>query len=46
MRGAAYFSKKAFSDMGTFLDSLWGEKDFALVERFRQEGVPKMYRRD
>ena len=43
MRGAAYFSKKAFSDIDTFVASLWGKDDFALVERFRHEGVPRMY---
>lgn len=43
MRGAAYFGKKAFLPIDTFLDSLWGEKDFRLVERMRREGVPSMY---
>lgn len=43
MRGAAYFSKKAFSDMDTFVESLWGEEDFVLVEQFRNEGIPRMY---
>jgi hypothetical protein len=43
-RGAAYFGKKAFSDMESLPDHLWGESDFALVERFRREGVPTMYR--
>jgi hypothetical protein len=42
-RGAAYFGKKAFSDIASLPDRLWGKRDFALVERFRKEGIPKMY---
>jgi hypothetical protein len=42
-RGAAYFGKKAFSDIATLPDHLWGKRGFALVERFRREGVPVMY---
>jgi hypothetical protein len=43
-RGAAYFGKRAFSDIASLADHLWGKGDFALVERFRQEGLPTMYR--
>jgi hypothetical protein len=43
-RGAAYFGKKAFSDIISLPDHLWGKADFALVERFRREGIPAMYR--
>lgn len=44
MRGAAYFGKKAFLPMDTFVESLPGEKDFAIVERMRRDGIPEMYR--
>jgi hypothetical protein len=44
MRGAAYFGKKAFSTMDTFVESLWGKEDFAIVERLRRDGIPNMYR--
>ncbi|MBM4031413.1 MAG: hypothetical protein FJ291_06450 [Planctomycetes bacterium] len=46
MRGAAYFSRKAFLPIEDFPAALRGERDFALVERFRREGVPQLYRAD
>lgn len=42
-RRAAYFGKKAFSTIDTFVDELWGTSDFAIVERFRELGIPQMY---
>jgi hypothetical protein len=42
-RGAAYFGKKAFSDIDSLPDSLWGGRAFVLVKRFRRDGVPTMY---
>ncbi len=46
MRGAAYFAKRAFFPIDTFVDSLWGDKNFALVKRMAREGVPEMYHQD
>jgi len=46
MRGAAYFSKKAFLPIDDLPDALMGDQDFALVERFAREGVPELYRID
>jgi hypothetical protein len=43
MRGAAYFSKRAFLPIESFADQLMGEKTLALVERFRNEGIPTLY---
>ena len=43
-RGAAYFSKKAFSEIDTFPDAVEGISGIALIERFKQEGIPTMYR--
>ena len=45
-RGAAYFGKKAFADIGSLPEKLWGGSDFLLVERFRREGIPTMYRNE
>jgi hypothetical protein len=42
-RGAAYFGKRAFSDITSLPDHLWGEHDFALLERFQREGIPALY---
>ena len=44
MRGAAYFGKRAFLPIESFPDSLRGERDWTLVERFRREGIPQIYR--
>lgn len=44
MRGAAYFSKKAFLPMDSLPDSLEGAEDWKLVERFQREGILPMYR--
>jgi hypothetical protein len=30
--------------MDTFVESLWGKEDFAIVERLRRDGIPNMYR--
>jgi hypothetical protein len=46
MRGAAYFSRKAFLPIEDFPGTLWGEHDFALAEQFRRGGVPQLYRTD
>lgn len=43
-RGAAYFRKTAFSEIDTFLADIVDDDDrLRLVERFRKEGVPRMY---
>jgi hypothetical protein len=42
-RGAAYFGKKAFSDISTFPDDVATE---ALVKRFKKEGIRPMYGQD
>jgi len=44
MRGAAYFSKKAFLPIEEFPEALMGQTDFALIERFQREGIPQLYR--
>jgi len=44
VRGAAYFSKRAFTPIEELPQTLMGANDFALVERFRSEGVPELYR--
>lgn len=44
MRGAAYFSKRAFEPIETFPDQLMGKSALALVERFRRDGIPDLYR--
>lgn len=44
MRGAAYFSKRAFLPMESFADQLMGKKTLALVERFRKDGIPTLYK--
>ncbi len=43
-RNAAYFGKKAFHDISTFPDAVEGKSGETLVERFKREGIPKMYR--
>jgi hypothetical protein len=43
-RGAAYFGKRAFSGIESLPDQLWSGKEYALVERFRREGIPTLYR--
>ena len=40
-RGAAYFGKKAFSEIDTFPADV---QAMALVNRFRQDGIVPMYR--
>jgi hypothetical protein len=44
MRGAAYFNRRAFLAIETLPDALQGKKNWALVEKYRREGIPKMYR--
>lgn len=44
MRGAAYFSKRAFQPIETFADQLMGKRGLALVERFKKDGIPRLYR--
>ncbi len=47
MRGAAYFSKKAFSTIDTFVEEeLTSETGFPIVERYKSEGIPEMYHVD
>ena len=43
MRGAAYFSKRAFQQIETFADQLMGKSGLALVQRFRKDGIPQLY---
>ncbi len=46
-RGAAYFRKAAFHDMDTLADALFDDNDnLALVERYRREGIPQLYKID
>jgi len=43
-RGAAYFKKKAFEPIDTFVDGLYDDAgQLAIVERFNREGIPPMY---
>lgn len=43
-RGAAYFSKRAFQNIETLSNALVSEAgELVLVERFRRDGVPRMY---
>jgi len=43
-RGAAYFGKKAFSEIASFADAIDGKLGMTLVEQFKREGIPQMYR--
>jgi hypothetical protein len=43
-RGAAYFDRKAFGEITTFPDAVEGKSGETLVERFKREGIPQMYR--
>jgi hypothetical protein len=43
-RNAAYFGKKAFDDIFTFPDAIEGKSGETLVQRFKREGIPQMYR--
>jgi hypothetical protein len=43
-RGAAYFGKKAFSPIDTFPDEVAGNSGIRLVDRFKRDGIPEMYR--
>jgi hypothetical protein len=43
-RDAAYFGKKAFEDIVTLPDAVADDSGHALVERFKQEGIPALYR--
>lgn len=45
-RGAAYFGKKAFEDIATLPDTVAGDSGHALVERFKREGIPSLYRQE
>lgn len=46
-RGAAYFKKKAFSTIDTLPEALFDTSGkLALVERFKQEGIPVLYEAD
>lgn len=44
MRGAAFFSKRAFLPVESLVDVLRGEEGWALVERFQREGIVQMYK--
>lgn len=47
MRGAAYFKKSAFFTIDTLANDLYNDNgNLRLVEKFRQEGIPKMYIND
>ena len=43
-RGAAYFDRKAFDVIDTFPDAVEGKAGERLVDRFKREGIPAMYR--
>lgn len=46
-RGAAYFSKRAFSEIVTLPECLTTDSgELQLVQRYRREGAPRMYQKD
>ncbi len=46
-RGAAYFAKRAFAEIQTLPSEMATDTgDFVLVQRYRREGIPRMYHMD
>lgn len=44
MRGAAYFDKRAFSPIETFVEEeLVGYADLPIIQRYKEGGIPQMY---